>query len=1170
MARHKRAVMVGITTVFLVVFFDALLQNTLRQSPLVFLKLVEDRLGESDLLLLPSGSQDQSLDTLSQSSSSGGDDTTLGGTAATTLSFFLNHTYVAERLKNVSVVAGSSPRWLGLADVLSVDTINALGPNATDLAEKQRSMILVINTTLESEIGLGRQWLHRKLGLGECHVSAGLLRSLDMTPQSGQRVRLSFNLSTLAETFGLDPAALPNSIVNTNNTLQDTIQSILDAIRNANGTTTVLDAVRDALATPTATPQRRTATSAPTPSSSWSESRGLPSESPVFPLPLPLNISQNASLAIQTLSFDCVVIDSVENPHGKYYGDYGNVVILEADYLVSSFLVAYENLRNALQIAGEILGIPVDLPENPIPGVDLETFSIAEYSLMICVQYTHRMAAYMSPQDELHKHLIDFTNQVSEALGIDYPAVFQLPLASSLELSYFLRLFLDQLFGAALVLLLILGILLIFSLMLSDVEEKTYEYGMLRALGMPTDTLINILLTQGSAFAIPGICFGLVVAYLTNIPATVYIASYAYVQASFQFSQKAVLVPVLIGLFVPILSNIVPIRRALSTTLRDSLDVYHQTYNDTTVKIIRLEDLGMSLQQAVIALLLVMFGFMIYYLVPLSFVLGDLVIFFGILTTVLLGMLLGLIILSQSLQAKMEEIMLRLILWGDDRKLFVLISKNLNGHRKRNQKTSLMFTLSLAFVIFAGVMFGLQSDAIVDSLRLSTGADIVIYSFSQDAPVDAASLRPLLERLKTEKKISDFTFTTFPLAYHESVSGTTVSNLGGLTVNDVIVYGAESNYLSVTYSNFWIPTSVDSHLGNLSMPVTKHGIDDIPNILEKYPKFSVTPVPFDVRVDNISLAVDSRAHQPKLEDDSPYLLPYRDIATVYGDTMSAIVSEALRAPLAVDINSLLSVRIGLRGARTMAYIVKPRAIAKKMPGFWFSSYAFAAIGSNMIVSMEQYARLLKEIEFRAPKLEVDANSTETLYAPRAVDQAFERCMVRLPSEDSVARDDVIDSIRPFVQDDRIQIINTQRVVARTKQAVSLLLVLANIVAAIATLMCFFVLWLSFTANVRENSWELGVLRAIGLRFNQVLRAYLYEGACIVLSSFFLGTCVGVAVAVTLTLQLTVFTELPFSMSFPTGLFLSVAGMTTVAVVVGSYLPARVMKHKQIAHVLKGQ
>jgi ABC-type antimicrobial peptide transport system permease subunit len=36
------------------------------------------------------------------------------------------------------------------------------------------------------------------------------------------------------------------------------------------------------------------------------------------------------------------------------------------------------------------------------------------------------------------------------------------------------------------------------------------------------------------------------------------------------------------------------------------------------------------------------------------------------------------------------------------------------------------------------------------------------------------------------------------------------------------------------------------------------------------------------------------------------------------------------------------------------------------------------------------------------------------------------------------------------------------------------------VAFIAVVLSFFILWLSFTANIRENSWEFGVLRSLGL------------------------------------------------------------------------------------------
>lgn len=44
---------------------------------------------------------------------------------------------------------------------------------------------------------------------------------------------------------------------------------------------------------------------------------------------------------------------------------------------------------------------------------------------------------------------------------------------------------------------------------------------------------------------------------------------------------------------------------------------------------------------------------------------------------------------------------------------------------------------------------------------------------------------------------------------------------------------------------------------------------------------------------------------------------------------------------------------------------------------------------------------------------------------------------------------------------------------------------------------------------RENSREFGVLRALGLSVGQVSRVFLYEAVSVVMSSFILGTSIGV-------------------------------------------------------------
>jgi ABC-type antimicrobial peptide transport system permease subunit len=53
-------------------------------------------------------------------------------------------------------------------------------------------------------------------------------------------------------------------------------------------------------------------------------------------------------------------------------------------------------------------------------------------------------------------------------------------------------------------------------------------------------------------------------------------------------------------------------------------------------------------------------------------------------------------------------------------------------------------------------------------------------------------------------------------------------------------------------------------------------------------------------------------------------------------------------------------------------------------------------------------------------------------------------------------------------------------VKQTLDAATFITLVFNVVAVIGVIFSFFVLWLSFMANIKENSWEFGVLRAIGV------------------------------------------------------------------------------------------
>lgn len=139
-----------------------------------------------------------------------------------------------------------------------------------------------------------------------------------------------------------------------------------------------------------------------------------------------------------------------------------------------------------------------------------------------------------------------------------------------------------------------LAILLIYSLMISDVEEKTYEFGMLRALGFNKSSLIYLILVEGVVFAIPGLFLGLLMAYVLNTFIAYYIFNQSMLVTSYDLHSSALTMALILGILIPLLSVYLPIQRAMSKTLRDSLDLYHRVVNEISVSVQRLESLGVS------------------------------------------------------------------------------------------------------------------------------------------------------------------------------------------------------------------------------------------------------------------------------------------------------------------------------------------------------------------------------------------------------------------------------------------------------------------------------------------------------------------------------------------------------------------------------------------------
>jgi ABC-type antimicrobial peptide transport system permease subunit len=128
------------------------------------------------------------------------------------------------------------------------------------------------------------------------------------------------------------------------------------------------------------------------------------------------------------------------------------------------------------------------------------------------------------------------------------------------------------------------------------------------------------------------------------------------------------------------------------------------------------------------------------------------------------------------------------------------------------------------------------------------------------------------------------------------------------------------------------------------------------------------------------------------------------------------------------------------------------------------------------------------------------------------------------------REYISNGLRAFLRDDLSFVFDINDMRATLESSISLFDLFSVIVGIIALILAFFLLLTSTNANIRDNFWELGVLKAIGLDKAQCFRMLLYEAFSTVVSALVLGIGIGLLIAFTLTAQFYLFIELPIRLS----------------------------------------
>ena len=114
-----------------------------------------------------------------------------------------------------------------------------------------------------------------------------------------------------------------------------------------------------------------------------------------------------------------------------------------------------------------------------------------------------------------------------------------------------------------------------------------------------------------------------------------------------------------------------------------------------------------------------------------------------------------------------------------------------------------------------------------------------------------------------------------------------------------------------------------------------------------------------------------------------------------------------------------------------------------------------------------------------------------------------------------------------LDDPEIEVNDLYEAAKQNEKALSLLNMIFSTTIAIMMFLCFFALQGSMTANLYEQTKEIGILRSLGFTKWRICLLYFYEALLLVFASCLLGVLIGVIVGQTMVIQQDIFLSREF-------------------------------------------
>ena len=1273
--KKQRAFKIGLVSIFMVVFFLTLLFNAIELVPSIFIKLSEEQSGEIDLILTPYLTS-QNVETKKSCFDSFFYNKTETTPQPNNTNFdlsklnFLNFYEIQEKLINLSFIEGVSPRW--------IITGQASNKNETKKIHSQfRTNIFILDSSIENNIGIGRELNLPELEEMECYISTTLGDALKI--QNGDTIQVDIRLSDLLQAFSggesgseqeegdLNPQQNNEQktennqqlrrLLNIINEIDDNInnkkdievnnepllknnkfksnKNILNTFSNTDLIKELYEAINKELINRKIHDNinelmilidkyfpdlpkikdlssfsikkcdlinlisQHTDTIKVLLNVLFQNNNIINSElvNNILKNELLFDILLNNPITSQYIIYNqtsdlifinkttlnklfsmnfinynnefsqdsiidnitqflnfqlnLTVKERIKSTGGKWPSASGNVLAMDSRHIKDYLYLNAERIVDEIVNTYHMEALR-QLIWNYINNF-LKDFDINNYALTINAIFKDKFEIYKKDKTSMRHYLSEIAEDITTSLGANYQVNIEVPIYQIMSGVETAKLFLQDIFIGIMFFLWMLCVLLVYSLMLGNVDERTYEFGMLRSLGFKKNNLIFLIILQGFIFAVPGTILGLVTSYITNNFIAFLFNWYTALVMPFFLSSTNIIFGIVAGLSIPLISSYLPIKKCLDDNLRETLAIFNKKIGDIVVSIIKLENLGVSPTTLIASISLIVIGMLTYYVAPLSFILSNMSLFLFIMIGILLTMILGLIILTQLLVPYLQKFILKIIMIISfkDRNLNLIVLKNLEGHKRRDQQVSIMFMVALGFVIFAGCTLNLVVDFVENLAKGLIGGDFSVYLMDRNSPnmtLNEISINNYLKNIEINypNLIQNYSYISWSsndlLTSGQLILISRIGALNGYPLDRRNVFAIDKNFLDSTYPILY---SISQYDKNLNISYLSNGEVDIIKMLYDNPN-----IPYLLQ-----------------ENNNSFIFPVNEqlrISQILNNfQINMIAAEGIRKTQAISVEN--PAKLAITQFIQHSIPCKIVAMANKLPGILtYSSYNTLASSSPVYISTDQMKKL---IDIESQLFNIDFTNVIN----QTVDGVRKRQFI-LKYQDNSSKElremifFAMNNYLGYLNCFTIQLDDIIDISEKVKNVIGYIFLVLGIIALILS---FFLIWTSFYSNIRENIAEYGIMRSIGITKAQSIRIYLYEAATIILTSIIIGTFIGIIISTSLILQFDIFIELPFIFNFPYKLYFILITVGLLLGLLGSYYPTYAVNTLSLVKIMKG-